>query len=67
MWREANQSAELLAKRLGKIGVAGSDSHTLSGVGMTFTQVPGSRTVDEFFMGLARRATESSTANMVLT
>ena len=36
----------------GKIGVAGSDSHTLSGVGMTFTQVPGSRTVDEYFMGL---------------
>jgi predicted metal-dependent phosphoesterase TrpH len=52
MWREANQSAEMLAKRLDKIGVAGSDSHTLSGVGMTFTQVPGSRTVDEFFMGL---------------
>jgi len=52
MWRESNRSAEKLAKKLGKIGVAGSDSHTLSGVGLTFTQVPGSRTVDEFFLGL---------------
>jgi predicted metal-dependent phosphoesterase TrpH len=52
MWNEANRSAEHLAKRLGKIRVAGSDSHTLSGVGLTFTEVPGSRTVDEFFRGL---------------
>jgi predicted metal-dependent phosphoesterase TrpH len=52
MWRESNRSAEKLAKKLGKIGIAGSDSHTLSGVGLTFTQVPASRTVDEFFLGL---------------
>ena len=52
MWREANRSAEVLAKRLGKIGVGGSDSHTLGGVGLTFTQVPASRTVSEFFLGL---------------
>jgi predicted metal-dependent phosphoesterase TrpH len=52
MWTEANRSAEHLARRLGKIRVAGSDSHTLSGVGLTFTEVPGSRTVDEFFRGL---------------
>jgi predicted metal-dependent phosphoesterase TrpH len=52
MWSEANRNAELLAYRLGKIAVAGSDSHTLSGVALTFTQVPGSRTVDEFFQGL---------------
>jgi predicted metal-dependent phosphoesterase TrpH len=52
MWSESNRSAEKLAKKLGKIGVAGSDSHTLSGVGLTFTQVPGSRTVDEYFLGL---------------
>ncbi|MGB7436674.1 MAG: PHP-associated domain-containing protein [Candidatus Acidiferrum sp.] len=52
MWGEANRSAEVLAKRLRKIRVAGSDSHTLSGVGLTFTQVPGSRTVDEYFLGL---------------
>jgi hypothetical protein len=52
MWRESNRNAELLAKRLGKVGVAGSDSHTLSGVALTFTQVPGSRTVEEYFTGL---------------
>ena len=52
MWREANRSAERLAKRLGKIEVGGSDSHTLTGVGLTFTEVPGARTVEEFFTGL---------------
>jgi predicted metal-dependent phosphoesterase TrpH len=52
MWGEANRNAELLAYRLGKIGIAGSDSHTLSGVAMTYTQVPGSRTVEEFIQGL---------------
>lgn len=52
MWRESNRSAERLAKRLGKIEVGGSDSHTLTGVGLTFTEVRGSRTVEEFFTGL---------------
>ncbi len=52
MWPEANASAERLAKRLGKIGVGGSDSHTISGVGLTYTEVPGVRTVDEFLAGL---------------
>ena len=52
MWKEANASAERLAKRLGKIGIAGSDSHAMFGVGLTFTEVPGARTVDEFFAGL---------------
>jgi len=52
MWMEANRSAERLAKRLGKAGIAGSDSHTLSGVAKTFTEVPGARTVDEFLHGL---------------
>ncbi len=49
---EANRNAKQLAERLGKIGVAGSDSHTLSGVALTYTQVPRSRTVEEFFTGL---------------
>jgi predicted metal-dependent phosphoesterase TrpH len=48
MWREANAGAERLAKRLGKVGIAGSDSHTIAGVGLTFTEVPGARTVTEF-------------------
>jgi predicted metal-dependent phosphoesterase TrpH len=49
---EANESAARLAARLGKIAIAGSDSHTIAGVGHTFTEVPGARTVDEFFSGL---------------
>jgi predicted metal-dependent phosphoesterase TrpH len=52
MWSEANQRAAHLAANLGKAGVAGSDSHTLSGVARTFTEVPGARTVDEYFAGL---------------
>lgn len=52
MWADANQSAERLAQEFGKVGVAGSDSHTLSGVALTFTEVPGARTVDDFFTGL---------------
>ena len=52
MWVEANRNAERLASKLGKVGVAGSDSHTLSGVGLTFTEVPGARTVSEYFTGL---------------
>jgi predicted metal-dependent phosphoesterase TrpH len=52
MWPEANVRAEQLASRLGKIAVGGSDSHTIPGVGRAFTEVPGARTVDEFFGGL---------------
>jgi len=35
MWKDANQQAQQLAAKLGKAGVAGSDSHTLSGVART--------------------------------
>ena len=52
MWPEANASAERLAKRLGKVAVAGSDAHTIAGVGLTYTEVPGATTVDEFLAGL---------------
>jgi len=52
MWKDANQQAQQLAAKLGKAGVAGSDSHTLSGVARTFTEVPGARTVEEYFAGL---------------
>jgi len=52
MWSEANRSAERLAERLRKAGIAGSDSHTLSGVAQTYTEVPGARTADEFLNGL---------------
>lgn len=52
MWPEANASAARFAAKLGKIAIAGSDSHTITGAGMTYTEVPGARTVDEFFSGL---------------
>jgi predicted metal-dependent phosphoesterase TrpH len=52
MWSEANRSAEMLARKLNKIGIAGSDSHTLAGVARTHTEVPGARTIEEFFSGL---------------
>jgi predicted metal-dependent phosphoesterase TrpH len=52
MWSEANRSAEQLARKLGKVGIAGSDSHSLGGVALTYTEVPGSRTVSEYFLGL---------------
>jgi predicted metal-dependent phosphoesterase TrpH len=52
MCPEANESAARLAARLGKIAIAGSDSHTLAGAGLTYTEVPEARTVDEFFAGL---------------
>jgi hypothetical protein len=52
MWKEANQQAQQMATKLGKAGVAGSDSHTLAGVAQTYTEVPGARTVEEYFTGL---------------
>ncbi len=52
MWPRANKSATRLASRLGKIAIGGSDSHTIAGVGRTYTEVPGARTADEFFAGL---------------
>jgi len=52
MWAAANAGAARLAARLGKIATAGSDSHTLGGAGLTHTEVPGARTVEEFFAGL---------------
>jgi hypothetical protein len=52
MCPEANESASRLAARLGKIAIAGSDSHAMAGVGLTYTEVPGARTTEEFFAGL---------------
>jgi len=52
MCAAANAGAARLAARLGKIATAGSDSHTLAGAGLTHTEVPGARTVEEFFAGL---------------
>jgi len=52
MWSEANASATRLAKKWGKVGLGGSDAHTMAGVGLTYTEVRGARTVDEFIAGL---------------
>jgi predicted metal-dependent phosphoesterase TrpH len=47
-----NRTAECLARATGKAVLGGSDSHTERGVGLTWTEVPRARTVDEFFAGL---------------
>lgn len=52
MCAHANTEAANLAARFGKVAIAGSDSHTIAGVGLTHTEVPGARTVEEFFAGL---------------
>jgi predicted metal-dependent phosphoesterase TrpH len=51
---ESNDAAEELAVLLGKVAVAGSDAHSMSGLGKTFTAVPHARSKDEFFSGLRR-------------
>jgi predicted metal-dependent phosphoesterase TrpH len=50
----ANSAAANLAALFGKVAIAGSDSHTIAGVGLTHTEVPGARNADEFFSGLAQ-------------
>src|SRR6202023_765784 len=52
MWPQANHEAQRLARRLGKMEIAGSDSHTIAGVGRTSTEVPGARNAEEFLAGL---------------
>jgi predicted metal-dependent phosphoesterase TrpH len=52
MWPQANRQARRLARRLGKIEIAGSDSHTITGVGRTYTEVPGALNPEEFLAGL---------------
>jgi predicted metal-dependent phosphoesterase TrpH len=52
MQRKADEGAANLAARLGKIAIAGSDSHAPGSAGLTYTEVPGARTADEFFAGL---------------
>src|SRR5260370_35009494 len=56
MWQKANRHAQALAKRLGKIAIGGSDSHAMRGVALTYTEVPGAKTVAEFFAGLRARS-----------
>lgn len=53
----ANGHAETFAARRRKIALAGSDSHTLAGLGRTYTQVPGAGDRSEFIDGLKRGCT----------
>ena len=47
-----NRTAMCLAAATGKHTLGGGDSHTGRGIGLTWTEVPGSRSRDEFMAGL---------------
>ncbi len=47
-----NRTAQCLAEASQKVHLAGSDSHTHRGIGLTWTEVPGARTREEFMRGL---------------
>lgn len=47
-----NLTAQCLAEATGKPGIAGSDAHTMRGLGRTWTEVPGARTREQFMAGL---------------
>jgi predicted metal-dependent phosphoesterase TrpH len=53
----ANSHAEAFATRHRKIGLAGSDSHTLAALGRTYTEVHGARDCGEFLDGLKQGRT----------
>lgn len=50
--RAQNRTAQCIAGATGKRGIGGSDSHTRRGIGLTWTEVPGARTREEFMTGL---------------
>jgi predicted metal-dependent phosphoesterase TrpH len=52
MLPKANAHAAQLARRWRKVAIGGSDAHALPSVGLTYTDVPGARTKQEFFEGL---------------
>lgn len=52
MMSAQNAAAKSLATRHRKIALGGSDSHTLAHLGLTYTEVPGARTAEEFLAGL---------------
>jgi len=47
-----NRQAAQLARRLGKVGLGGSDSHVLRSLGAAYTEVPVARDKEEFLAGL---------------
>ena len=46
-----NRAAQKLAARWGKIGLAGSDAHTMASLGLTFTEVPGAGNAQNSWQG----------------
>ncbi|HEX4275539.1 MAG TPA: PHP domain-containing protein [Bryobacteraceae bacterium] len=54
MLRWSNRLAETFARQFGKPVVGGSDSHTLTGVARTFTEVEGATNAREFLTGMRR-------------
>jgi predicted metal-dependent phosphoesterase TrpH len=52
MLEAANRCAEEFAANTHKVAVAGSDAHTMSSLGRTFTEVGGARDSREFLAGL---------------
>lgn len=52
MLPRCNKPAAELAARMRKAVVAGSDAHTLGPLGLTYTEVPGARSRQDFFDGL---------------
>jgi predicted metal-dependent phosphoesterase TrpH len=54
MLRWSNRLAHEFARRFSKPVVGGSDSHTLAGVGRSFTEVEGASNVREFLAGMRR-------------
>jgi predicted metal-dependent phosphoesterase TrpH len=48
----ANRRAAALAAQTGKIAVGGSDAHTMTWLGRTFTEIPGASNAKEFIEGL---------------
>ena len=50
-----NRTAMCLAAATGKHTLGGGDSHTGRGIGLTWTEVPGARSREEFMHGFARR------------
>jgi predicted metal-dependent phosphoesterase TrpH len=57
MLSAANRYAQAWASSTRKIAVGGSDSHTMSHVGRTWTEVPGAGTRQDFLSGLKRGRT----------
>ena len=47
-----NRKAEELARQHGRLGLGGSDSHTLLSLGSAYTEVPGARNKAEFMDGI---------------